>query len=104
MKQTDFSVILFVHEDGTLAAHGGDILGLVIEADDIAEMRAELLRIAPRLLKSNHGLTEEEVGKSTIRLVLGDARGAPERSQPQPHTPMLPQLLWEDDPRITARA
>ena len=43
MSQHEYTVPLFIHEDGTLAMHGSDIRGLVIEADTFEEMRAELL-------------------------------------------------------------
>ena len=102
MKQNEFSVNLSVYEDGTLAVHGGDIRGLIIEANGIEEMREELLRIAPRLLRSNHGLTDEEVGQASIRLVLRAPHDASTQARPKSQTALHPRLLWEDDPRITA--
>lgn len=70
MSQREFRVNLFVHADGTLAVHGGDVRGLVIEADNIREVRSELYRIVPRLLETNHGLSKEEIKKVAIRVML----------------------------------
>ena len=106
MSQHEYTTPLFIHEDGTLAVHGGDIRGLVIEADTLDEMRSELHRIAPRLLRSNHGLTDEEIAHASLRLVPCGVEGAEGAAQPAPksRTPQSPQLLWEDSPRITTMA
>ena len=100
MSQHEFRVDLFVHADGTLAVHGGDVRGLVIEADDIREIRSELYRIVPRLLETNHGLSKEEIKEeATIRVMLRDA---PQDSADE--TASYPRILWGDEPRITAAA
>ena len=103
MSQHEYTVPLVLHEDGTLAIHDGDIRGLVIEAATFDEMREELLRLAPRLLRSNHGLTDEEVGQTSLRMVIS---GAGKEFQPvaNPRAHCVPKLLWEDDPRIMAGA
>ena len=103
MSQHEYTVPLFIHEDGTLAMHGSDIRGLVIEADTFEEMRAELLRLAPRLLRSNHGLTEEEIEQVSLRLVLRDLEDA-DHPVAKSRSPQSPKVLWEDDPRIMACA
>ena len=106
MSQHEYTTPLFIHEDGTLAVHGGDIRGLVVEADTLDEMRSELLRIAPRLLRSNHGLTDEEIAHASLRLVpcgVEEAEGALQ-FPPKARTPQSPQLLWEDNPHITTMA
>ena len=102
MSQSEFRVDLFVHADGTLAVHGGDIRGLVIETDDIHELRSELYRIVPRLLKTNHGLSKKEIEQVTIRVILRNAPG--EAGPEQTLHAAYPQIVWEDDPRIMAVA
>ncbi len=104
MSQNEYTVNLFFYEDGTLAAHSGDIRGLVIETDDFADMREELLRVAPRLLRSNHGLTDAEIEQTSIRLVFRDVEDQAVQPEPKPRRPCAPRLLWEDDPRLTACA
>lgn len=98
MKKHDFSVNFYIHEDGTLAAHGGDVRGLVIEAATFDEFRSELFELAPRLLKANHGLTDRDIENVTLRLDLRpvgtDLPPAPDRMR----------VLWEDDARIMACA
>ena len=104
MNQNEFTVNLFFYEDGTLAAHSGDVRGLVIETDDFADMREELLRVAPRLLRSNHGLTDAEIERASIRVMFRDVEAQAVQLEPKPRTPCSPRLLWEDDPRLTACA
>ena len=106
MSQHEYITPLFMHEDGTLAVHGGDIRGLVVEADTLDEMRSELLRIAPRLLRSNHGLTDEDMAHVSLRLVLCAVEDGKDAFQcvPKSRVRQTPQLLWEDDPRITTMA
>jgi hypothetical protein len=102
MSQHEYTTPLFIHEDGTLAGHGGDIRGLVIEAATLEEMRAELHRLAPRLLRSNHGLTDEEIADASLCVVL---RSVEDGAQPDStRTPPSPKLLWEDNPRIMPMA
>ena len=103
MRQSEYIMPVFVHNDGTLAVHGGDIRGLVIEADTFEELRAELVRLAPGLLRSNHGLSEEEIAHASLRMVL---RPVDETAQPDPevHRPPAPRVLWEDSPRIKTMA
>ncbi len=72
MNRNEYTVNLFLYQDGTVAAHSGDIRGLVLEAGNFEEMRSELIRVAPRLLQSNHGLTDEQIEQASIRLVLCD--------------------------------
>ena len=103
MSEHEYTTSLFIHEDGTLAVHGGDIRGLVIEADTFEEMRAELLRLAPRLLRSNHGLTDEEIARASLRVVLRDVEDAVQ-SVPKARTPRSPTLYWQDHPRFMAMA
>ena len=105
MRPHAFTVNLFLHEDGTLAAHGVDIRGLVLETDTVAEMRDELLRMTPRLLRANHRLSDAEIEQALIHLVthrVADERDVqPERKA---RTPCSPRLLWEDHPRLAPLA
>ena len=106
MSRHEYTTPLFVHDDGTLAVHGGDIRGLVVEADTLDELRSELHRIAPRLLRANHGLTDDEIAHASIRLVpcgVDDAEGAAQ-SATESRLHRSPRLLWEDNPRITTLA
>lgn len=107
MSQLEYTTPLFIHEDGTLAVHGGDIRGLVIEADTLDELRSELRRVAPRLLRSNHGLTDDEIAQASLRLVLRgaeDAEGMVATVDPESIASQPPRLFWEDNPRITTMA
>ena len=106
MSQHEYTTPLFVHEDGTLAVHGSDIRGLIVETDTLNEMRSELLRIAPRLLRSNHGLTDEEMAHVTLRLVPCGVEDGEDASQcdPKSRAHQSLQLLWEDNPHITTIA
>ena len=104
MSPHEYTVRLYFYEDGTLAAHDGDIRGLVIEVDDFADLREELLRLTPRLLRSNHGLSDAEIAQASIRLVFSDLQDRVAQPTPKPRVPCSPRLLWEDDPRITACA
>ena len=103
MSQHEYTTPLFVHEDGTLAVHGGDIRGLVIEVDTLDEMRAELLRIAPQLLRNNHGLNDEEIAQASLRLVPQTVEDTAQPASKARRT-QSPTLLWEDNPRIMTMA
>ena len=103
MAQHEYTLPLFVHDDGTLAVHGGDIQGLVIEADRFEELRAELIRLAPLLLRLNHGLTDEEIEHATLHVVFRDVEDAA-RPALEARTTQTPKLLWEDSPRIKTMA
>lgn len=107
MSQAEYMTPFFIYEDGTFAVHGGDIQGLVVEADTLDELRSELRRIAPRLLRSNHGLTDDEIAQASLRLVLceaEDAEGVVATVNPESIAPQPPRLFWEDSPRITTMA
>lgn len=103
MSQHEYTTPLFVHADGTLAVHGGDIRGLVIEVDTLEEMRAELLRVAPRLLRSNHGLSDDEIEQASLRLVPCAVKDDAQTVS-YVRTPQSPKLLWEDNPRVMTMA
>lgn len=103
MKQHEYTATVFTYPNGRLAVHGNSIQGLVLEIDSIDEMRSELLRIVPILLRANHGLNDEEVACATLRLSFHDAPSEdadfirhPSRSSQS----QVPTLLWEDSPSI----
>lgn len=98
MNSHDYTAHLFIHDDGTLAVFGADIRGLIIEADTFAEIEAELLRVVPLLLRSNHGLSDEDIAHVTLRV----EHRAVEDTQPAPK-PSL-RVFWEDYSRIAATA
>ena len=103
MDQHEYTMPLFVHDDGTLAVHGGDIRGLVIEAESFEELRAELLRLAPQLLRTNHGLTNEEIEHATLLVAFRDVADAAEPVL-ETRATQTPKLLWEDSPHIKSIA
>lgn len=89
-----FRVNLFVHEDGTFAVTGENLGGLVLETESIKEMRKELLRLTPHLLRTNHGLSEEEINNvrihiSMCRMVNGKQKLFQQLPKRAPH------LMWE---------
>ena len=63
-----FSAIVLVYEDGTLAITDSDIKGLVIEVDSFHELFVELLQVASDLLELNHGLNDEQIAESVLRI------------------------------------
>ena len=93
MNQNESTVNLFLYQDGTVAAHSGDIRGLVIEAGNFEDMRSELIRVASRLLQSNHGLTEQQADQASIRLVLCDGDADAGHLHPKLRVRHGPQLL-----------
>ena len=102
MSQREFTVPLFIYDDGRLAVHGSEIRGLVIEVDTFDEVREELLRLVPALLRSNHGLTEEEIAHVSLCVSLRDMEEDAVVSKPcAPHSP---KLFWEDNPNIVSVA
>ena len=62
--QHEFTVKLIVDEDGIIMAQGEDIQGLVLETKSMEEMSKELVRLIPRLLRSNHNLSDDEIANA----------------------------------------
>ena len=79
MRPHEFKVNLLVHEDGTFTAQGVDLRGLVLETKTLAEMREELLSVTPRLLRSNHQLSDDEIEQTLIHIdtyyIADDSQG-----------------------------
>ena len=94
MKHSNcFSVTVSVHDDGTLAITESDIKGLIIEVDSYKELLFELLRIASRLLQSNHGLTDEQISESVLRLEFKPIASMNYQQEPTSFT-SLPAVSW----------
>ena len=81
MNTREFTVDVSLYDNGRIGASSTDIRGLVLECDSWSEMRDELLRVGPELLKSNHGLTDEDIASVTFVVTLG---------------------VWEDNPQQPA--
>ena len=105
MRPHEFTVNLLIYQDGTLAAHGVDLRGLTLETESLAEMRDELVRVTPRLLRVNHHLGEPEIEQALIHLVPyhvdddGQEDVQPVRSA---RAPGSPRFVWEDHPQLVA--
>ncbi|MCY3983405.1 MAG: DUF1902 domain-containing protein [Roseovarius sp.] len=93
--QHEFTVKLIVDEDGIIMAQGEDIQGLVLETKSMEEMSKELVRLIPRLLRSNHNLSDDEIANALIHIVDGRQEQRPSRS---------PRLMWEDTLPVRAVA
>ena len=97
MAQTFFIPVLS-YEDGTLAVVDSDIKGLIIEVSSFDELLIELPRVAYRLLRSNHQLTDEEIAQATLSLeVLPFADTV--HQEKTSSLPSLPRVLWGDRER-----
>jgi len=68
MAKNVFYADAVIAPDGIITVTSEDIRGLVLEADKGQELDDELIRVAGRLLQSNHGLTDEEIDDSVIIL------------------------------------
>lgn len=86
MQQHEFKATLLVYDDGTLALTESTLVGLVLETTSFAKMKAELNRIVPRLLVSNHGFEPGDAAELTIRVEHGrDEDGRSARSTQPNH-------------------
>ena len=90
MSQHEFGVDPFVHAGGTLAVHGGEVRGLIIETDDIHELRSELYRIVPRLLVTNHGLSRDAEPLTSTSWTIDPGQPPRERSDSRREPPAPP--------------
>lgn len=93
MQNRNYAVDIYCYKDGTLAVTSKEITGLVLEADSFRELYPELLRVAQRLLRANHGLTEEQAGSADLHVRLHDD---PTEAKPQVATVSRPRLILED--------
>lgn len=90
-----FEATLYVYRDGTCVVTGDTIRGLVIEADTFDQMHSELCRLVPLLLRSNHGLTDEDISRSILGMTM---RKVPEEdvSESLAHATQPPMIQWQD--------
>ncbi|MDE2769826.1 MAG: hypothetical protein OXI44_01400 [Bacteroidota bacterium] len=92
-----FFIPVLSYEDGTLAVVDSDIKGLIIEVSSYDELIIELPRVAYRLLKSNHQLTDEQMAQAILVSEI-----SPFQVQDTVHNketsslPSLPRMLWGD--------
>ncbi|MCY3595243.1 MAG: DUF1902 domain-containing protein [Bacteroidetes bacterium] len=105
MDQHEYMATVYIYPDGRMAVHGNSLRGLVLEVDTIDEMRSELLRLVPILLRDNHGLNDSEIANVTLRLSFHDAppedTDLVDRPLPSRQAQTL-TLLWEDSPYVQA--
>lgn len=80
-----------------LIATSPDIRGLVLEVKSVDELHGELLRVTERLLKTNHGLTDEEIGKVQLNVTLLGRKEDPPATQ-------RPRILFDDQRAVSAAA
>ena len=103
MDQHEYTATVYIYPGGRMAVHGNSFRGLILEVDTLDEMRSELLRLVPILLRVNHGLNDAEIADVTLRLSLHDAPSEDTdlidhpTSSPQVQ---IPTLLWEDNPNV----
>ena len=97
MAQHEFTATLYTFEDGTLALLNSDITGLVLETSSFKEMQSELYRLAPRLLRSNHGLVEDEIAQAYLRI---EVRPATELEGSARSPAQAPMIWWKDTENI----
>ena len=77
-----------------LIATSPDIRGLVLEVKSVDELHSELLRVTERLLRMNHGLTDEELSTVQLNVTL---HGHERHSS----APRISRILF-DDQRVAA--
>ena len=78
-----YEATLRIYPDGACVVTGDSIRGLVVEASRFDKLRSELIHVAPRLLRLNHGLTDEEITRVVLHVTVygevdPDDRGASE--------------------------
>ena len=74
-----------------------DIRGLVLEVKSVDELHTELLRVTERLLKTNHGLTDEQIANVQLNVtVLG--------SKDRPSATQRPRILFDDQRAVSTVA
>ena len=91
-----FSGTVLVYEDGTLAITDSDIKGLIIEVDTFPKLFFELSKVVPHLLELNHGLNDEKISKSELRLKF---KFVTETVRQQKNSPLasFPGVLWNNN-------
>ena len=93
-----FSATVLVYEDGTLAITDSDIKGLIIEVDSFHELFVELLQVASDLLELNHGLTDEQIAESVLRIEFKFVTDTVRQRKTSPPTSFPAVLLVNNKP------
>lgn len=88
-----FSATVLVYEDGTLAITDSDIKGLIIEVETFHELIVELRLVASDLLALNHGLTDEQIAESELRIEFKFTTDADDQKRGLPRA-SLPKVSW----------
>ncbi len=102
IEQYKYTATVYTYPNGRMAVHGNNIRGLILEVDSIDEMRSELLRLVPILLRDNHGLNDEETANAILVLSLQDAPAEDTDRVSRPAcSDQTPALCWEDSPRLS---
>lgn len=102
IEQYKYTATVYTYPNGRMAVHGDNVRGLVLEVDSIDEMRSELLRLVPILLRDNHELNDEEIANATLVLSLQDAPAEDtDLVSRSARSDQTPALCWEDSPRIS---
>ena len=90
-----YTATLRIYEDGTCVVTGDTIRGLVLETSTFDEMRAEMARIVPLLLHSNHRVTAEQMPHVELRVTVHDVAHDTDSASTRGHV-SVPRVLWED--------
>ena len=102
MEQRKYTATVYIYPNGRMGVHGNNLRGLVLEVDSIDEMRSELPRLVPILLRDNHELNDEEIANATLVLSLQDAPAEDTDLVSRPaRSDQTPTLCWEDSPRLS---
>ena len=103
MDQHKYTATVYIYPSGRMAVHGDSLRGLVLEVGTLDEMRLELLRLVPMLLRDNHGLNDAEIADIVLCLSLHDAP-SDDTDLIDPPSPSCqvqkPTLLWQDSPHF----
>ncbi len=92
-RANTFSIPVLAYQDGTLAVVDSDITGLVIEINSFDKLLIELPRVADRLLRSNHKLTDEEMAECELQFSLVPLAKPVDETEFAP-CPSLPKMSW----------
>ena len=97
--------ITYFQDDRIWLATSDDIKGLTVEADSFQTFLETLVDVSADLLAANHGLREEELDDTTLRVkrVVVDQDGASpaQRAKRRRHTP---KLMLDDPVGLVAAA
>ena len=93
-----FEATLRIYPDGTCIVIGDSIRGLVVEASKFDRMRSELFRVAPHLLRLNHGLTNEEISRVILHVMAHNEVDPNDLGATEGQVNGF-RILWDDKPQ-----